>query len=332
MHGGNSMRELKNKELIAGLVVLILLSVTAMILIVKKEVVKQPNQKEQIVAEAAPTTLTEDTVVKAETNQNDAVGSVADVSKETGSTEKNVLTTGQTGENYVAAVMKEYKGEEWQLSELFDYWNQYQLDAVADLIRLERVRTITDELKGTNYFYYYGDVDKNGKPSGKGLAVYADNTYYCGEWKAGVRSGAGMWLQIYPDKTATINGVKGVTEHLYNGTFLNDLPNGTGQEHFEYDLEIMNKNDAFANVIGEFKDGYYDGELYIMTIASNGRTTDWEADAKKGTFIKLKNVSVSAMGNEAVWENMEEDGMEDKDFYWIHPTKNSNYGIYGLKK
>lgn len=328
------MRELKNKELIAGLIILILLSITAMVLIVKKEVKKSPDKKAQVI-ENVTEVSSEDSVQKnteeKSTVENDTQTST-EASDSISKKNNNKMQNAQTGEKYVPAVMKEYKGETWQLEELYNYWDQYQLNAVEDLIRLERVRTITDELKGTNNFYYYGSTDKNGKPDGKGLAVYANNAYYCGEWKGGLRSGEGMWLQIYPDKAATINGVKGVVEHSYNGMFLNDYPNGTGQEHFDYDMSILDRDDAYNNVIGNFKDGYYDGELYIMTINRRNSTTDWNADAKKGVYLKLEDVSISASGDEAVWENEEEDGLDQEDFLWMHPSKNGNFGIYGLKK
>ena len=155
---------------------------------------------------------------------------------------------------------KEYKGEEmWQMEEIYHYWMDYKLDAVDDLIHLPRVRTITNELKGSNDFYYYGQTDGKGKPSGSGLAVYADNTYYCGDWKDGKRHGKGMWWKIFPDKTGTINGVPGVTAHSYNGTWANDYPNGEGQEHFDFDYSLVKGEYVITNVIGNFKDGYYDG-------------------------------------------------------------------------
>lgn len=334
------MRELKNKELIAGLIILILLSITAMILIVKKEMKQSPSKKIQTEEESTiqQTTASEEEeeteAPKTQVAKAPAVKPQKTDNKKSSSTSEKKKVVVQNGEKYTPATLKEYKGKdrESQLEELYNYWNEYQLNAVADLIRLERIKAISKELKGTNNFYYYGDKDKNGAPDGNGLAIYENNAYYCGEWKNGVRSGEGMWLQIYPDKAVTINGVKGVIEHSYNGMFAQDYPNGKGQEHFDYDMSIIDKNDAYNNVIGNFKDGYYDDELYIMTINQDGHTTDWDASAQKGVFLKLKDVSVSQSGFEAVWEKSEEDGLDEEDFKWLHPTTNGNFGIYGLKK
>lgn len=327
------MRELKNKELIAGLVILILLSITAMVLIVKKEL-KQPETKKAQIVESSREEVTEsESITELETIEKELVKEkpVTNKQKENANVQTQKIVV-QNGEKYISASLKKYNDEENQLKELFDYWDQYQLDAVGDLVRLERIKNISKELKGTNNYYYYGDTDKNGKPEGRGLAVYANNAYYCGEWKNGLRSGEGMWLQIYPDKAVTLNGVKGVIEHSYNGMWLADYPNGTGQEHLEYDLSIIDKDDAYNNIIGNFKDGYYDGELYIMTIDQDGDTIDWNADATEGIYLKLKDVSVSQMGKEAVWEKSEEDGLDEEDFLWLYPSENGNFGIYGLKK
>lgn len=336
------MRELKNRDLIIGLIILIVLASTALILIVQKEIKKTPKEDKVVAIDITQeyTTVTEELEPNEEQNQMEKKASESN--KQSGKTlpsDKTTSNKSTTSEDFVnekedkykPALLKEYKGDSWQLEELYHYWNDYQLNAVEDLIRLERVRAITDELKGTNQFYYYGERDKNNKPSGSGLAIYADNTYYCGEWSNGMRNGQGMWLRIYPDKPATIGGTKGVMEHSYNGKFVNDYPNGAGQEHYDYDLSLLNKNDAFANVIGNFKDGYYDGEVYIMTIDKDGHTIDWDTDVKAGVFQAYAKEK-SASGFEPVWEKKDSDGLEDEDYFWIHPTKNKNYGIIGLKK
>ena len=163
-----------------------------------------------------------------------------------------------------------------------------------------------------------------------GVAVYANNTYYCGDWKNGKRHGKGMWLRLFPDKPSTVNGVTGVLEHSYNGQWENDLPNGNGQEHIEYDLEVMEGSDIILNVIGSFKDGYYNGELYIMTIEKSGSTTDWEASAQKGVFDYFHN-RYSTTGKLPVWERMEE-VEEGTQYRWLDEPENVNWGISGLKK
>ncbi len=334
-----TMRELKNREIIAGLLILILLAITALILIIKKEIGNgkvAPNDANVSVQEAE----TENMEAIGETGNSvdnfkntDQITQDKNPSKKN-KTSENISTVQNVSDKYVTATLKEYKTDDWQLKELFFYWDEYQLDAVEDLIRLERVRAITNELSGTNNFYYFGDTNDNGNPNGKGLAVYANNTYYCGEWKNGKRSGEGMWLRIYPDKTATVDGNSGVTEHLYNGMFSNDYPNGTGQEHIEYDLTKLNKDDAVTNAIGNFKDGYYDGEMYIMTISTQNSTTDWYGDAKKGSFIPIEDKK-NTTGKEPVWKKGDgaaDTGDADDEYYWMLPRINNNLGISGLKK
>ena len=318
------MRDLKNKEVIAGLIILILLSITAMILIVRKEL------NSDIVLPSQTDIEKNNEIDKEETKVIEDNSSISTVTEmENNTTESITKDSDSISEKYVSATLKEYTTDDWQLKELFYYWDEYQLDAVEDLIRLERVRVITNELAGTNNYYYYGEKDGSGKPNGNGLAVYANNAYYCGEWKNGLRSGEGMWLQIFPDETATINKVKGVKEHLYNGMFENDYPNGSGQEHFEYDIDLLNTDDAIANAIGTFKDGYYDGDMYIMTISTLNSTTDWNAKAKKGVFIPLEDKK-STTGQEPVWEKSE--GDEEDIYYWMLPSTNHEFGICGLKK
>lgn len=350
------MKEIKNKEVIIGLIALIVLCITAIFLILKREFPKDQKNIVSVEEMGIEGAVNEEEAALYESTGNAASKKEA----ENGAleTEKEALKQASEeqiakkqsaskdsveelelreyadidGEYYTSPQYAEYTGENmWQLEELFYYWDEYKLEAVDDLVRLPRLRTaFTNELTGTNEFYYYGSLNKSGLPEGTGIAVYENNTYYCGEWKNGKRHGKGMWLQIFPDKPSTVNGVPGVVEHSYNGQWENDLPNGNGQEHFEYDLEEMEGEDIIVNVIGSYKDGYYDGELYIMTIEKNGSTIDWEASAQKGVFNYFHN-RYSTTGKLPVWERMEE--IEDGTQYrWLDETENVNWGISGLKK
>jgi len=141
-----------------------------------------------------------------------------------------------------------------------------------------------------------------------------------------------MYWKIYPDKTGMLNNVPGVTEHIYNGEWLNDLPNGEGQEHISYDCDIMDGEYVINNVIGNFKDGYYDGELYIMEIKGEHNTTDWEATANMGVFDYCGETR-SASGRRKVWKRMKEsDEYGDDNFAWLFEEENTGFGVYGLKK
>ena len=353
------MKELKNKEIIIGLIVLIVLCIVAIVLIIRRESPKDTADNSPMVVEEkteydeeADMQLAEEPkgALEAEEVQaaidNLAITDEPDADmvndteksskKESESVEKAELALYEeakvleAGGYHTEPELKTYTGEDmWQLEELYNYWIDYKLEAVDDLIRLPRVRTLTNELEGTNYFYYYGQTDSKGRPSGSGLAVYADNTYYCGDWKEGKRSGQGMYLKIFPDKAGTINGVEGVLEHMYNGSWANDYPNGEGQEHFSFDYDVLDGDCIIANVIGNFSDGYYDGELYIMTTNDKEVPTDWEASAKRGVF-NYCNKKVSAKGKRTVWEKTKSNEESD-DFYWLDESENTGFGIYGLK-
>lgn len=338
------MKELKNKEVVIGLVILIILCVVALALIIKREF---PGEKSsQIVQPPVATEEFQDAQAgyQAADLEVDVKDSEAGTKTEALEKEENEVLlqadkmeslalnskSVETVEFAQPPVFVKYTGEEmWQLEELYGYWKDYQLEAVDDLIRLPRVRTLTNELSETSRFYYYGDTNSDGLPHGSGIAVYADNAYYCGEWKNGKRHGKGMWLQIFPDKNVVLNGVPGVTEHSYNGQWQNDYPNGEGQEHISYDEDEMDGDCVITNVIGGFKDGYYDGSLYIMAFDKEGAIVDWEANAKKGVFVYYHD-RPNASGKLPVWKDMKEE--EDDVFHWLDESENVNWGIFGLKK
>ena len=357
------MKDLKNKDVILGLIVLIILCMIAIVLIIKREFPEEINKEIEAVPIAMEETVKTETAVGSDTSaimsggydmgepqlqeelkQEEAAQmdtaeekEKVQLAKEEVLLEQNKMESLGLGSSTMQAkefaeppVYKEYTGEDmWQLEELYAYWKDYQLEAVDDLIRLPRVRTMTNELSDTSRFYYYGEKNSDGLPHGSGLAVYADNAYYCGEWKNGKRHGNGMWLQIFPDKTVIMNGVPGVTEHSYNGQWQNDYPNGEGQEHISYNEEEMDGEYMITNVIGGFKDGYYNDSLYIMAFDKGGGTTDWEATAKKGAF-NYYHERYNASGECPVWKEMKES--EEDVFRWLDEPENVNWGISGLKK
>ena len=155
----------------------------------------------------------------------------------------------------------------------------------------------------------------------------------CEEWRDGLRHGKGMWLEvaIYTEENAEYN--LGVVEHSYSGQWSKDLPNGEGQEHFSYDLELlkqenMKEGKCITNVIGDFKDGYYNGEMYIMTIDSRRKSADWYGTCEGGVWKPIKKGTTT----DAVWESSEKYSDGDPMFHYLLPKENQNYGIMGLKK
>ncbi|MBQ9644546.1 MAG: hypothetical protein IJV26_10975, partial [Lachnospiraceae bacterium] len=80
------------------------------------------------------------------------------------------------------------------LEQLSYYWQRDEKAAVDDLVRLPRFRYMSQQLKGTREYFYWGDEDENRMPNGTGVAVYANNQYYFGQFENGLRSGQGTWF------------------------------------------------------------------------------------------------------------------------------------------
>ena len=352
------MKEWKDKEVIIGLVIIIILGAIALFLLIRREV--NLSKDEPMILEETYGQTENDILEEAVQEEDSVVAETEEAGEnetESGNETETILANVQVvteetskqfseeekknfklydilgNEKYVAATLTERKQDDDQLKELYDYWDQYKLDAVADLVRLERMQNISEELKGKNKFYYYGSFDRLGRPNGKGLAVYEDNTYYFGEWKEGLRHGKGMWMEItvYNEENKDMN--KGVIEHSYNGQWSKDLPNGEGQEHFTYDYDVLKNTElpndkCISNVIGDFKDGYYHGEMYVMTVDNSGNSKDWLGVCKDGVW----EIITKGQTTDAVWVSYEKDDQGNSEYYYMFPQENKNYGIMGLKK
>lgn len=354
------MKEWKNKDVIIGLIVIIILGLIALFLLIRRELKHNPVQENITVNESIEEYEMEEVieVVQEEEVSEEPVEETAEVPQEMEETvqlsdteviQKVTMGTGAAiekerkqnkqlyeifgKEQYTPAALTDRKKDDGQLKELYEYWESYKLNAVGDLIRLERFQKMSEELTGSNKFYYYGSVDRLGRPSGTGVAVYEDNTYYYGEWKEGLRHGKGMWLEVavYTEENQKKN--LGVVEHSYNGQWSKDLPNGDGQEHFTYDYEVLEESSlqdgkVIANVLGNFKDGYYHGEMYIMTTDEEGNTFDWKGNCSNGIWTVIMEGNTT----NAVWESYETDENQEISYHFIYPEHNKEWGIAGLKK
>lgn len=330
------LKDIKEKEVLIGFIVIFILGSIALFLLIRRE---GAGKKE---VSDALTKNTKENVLETEGMLSEAAE--ISLSKSIVAVDNNDLYTEEEStlpplyrilgrEKYKAASLTERKEEDYQLKELYEYWDAYKLDAVEEVVRLERWQKISQELKGTNKFYYYGAVDALGRPSGKGLGVYEDNTYYFGEWKEGLRHGKGMWLEVAIYTEENMDKNLGVVEHSYNGAWSKDLPNGEGQEHFSYDYSVLKaedvkKNECIANVIGGFKDGYYHGEMYVMTTDEEGTIKEWSATCKNGVW----EILMAGNTTDAVFECYDKDEKGNTEYHYMYPENNKNYGIIGLKK
>ncbi len=208
-----------------------------------------------------------------------------------------------------------------QLQEMMAYWEDNNQQALDDLAKLDHYIAMSWQLKGTTDFYYYGDVNGNGQPEGKGIAVYADNQYYYGGWKNGVRSGAGTWIHYHIHHTENTKDL--YTYHQYAGVWANDLPEGEGAEHYEYNLALLEERVGYdANLIGSYSQGLVHGDFYITNLYADGSAKEWNASAEHGSWIYL-NENKDKKGNRTVYVEI-----NDPDNYiWMHPKDNVNIGV-----
>ncbi len=134
-------------------------------------------------------------------------------------------------------------------------------------------------------FYYYGERSSAGQPDGTGIACYADNAYYYGEWSNGKREGNGKWVRFYVYYDDDTTSDRAYREHMYAGEWKNDLPDGEGQEHYELDMSKAAKKERYIqNVIGTFRSGFYSGEMYLTTLNWDGNQEEWNGFADAGIW------------------------------------------------
>ena len=208
-----------------------------------------------------------------------------------------------------------------QLAEMMYYWDQNNQKALDDLANLERFLAMSWQLRGTKEFYYYGDRNGAGQPHGKGIAVYADNQYYYGEWQNGVRSGQGKWMHYHIDLKENKKDL--YTYHQYVGGWYNDLPEGEGSEHYEYDMSLLKENVGYnTNLIGTYSKGLVHGDFYLTNIYSDGSMKEWNAKADAGSWIYLsKNRDKVGRGPVLV------DTKDPENYIWMTPKENCDIGV-----
>ncbi len=215
--------------------------------------------------------------------------------------------------------------KEFIMNEMMPYFADNNLDAIWDLAHLKRYVKLSASLKNTGTYYYQGGVDSDGKPDGIGLAIYENNSYYYGSWSHGLRSGDGRWIRFYIDEIGAKPTKKTYQSHSYSGMWSNDLPNGEGAEHYDVDIsQLTSKDRIIQNVVGNFTNGLYDGEMYANTVDYIGNVEEWDGVAHQGVFDLWRDMS--RIGECSVWKNKTDSEL----CLDIDKSENKNQGIREL--
>ncbi len=245
--------------------------------------------------------------------------------KKKNETKKNTAAKTISGNDPFAAAESVNKTNEEMLLEMSGYWQESNMEAVEDLAHLGWYMKMSASIADENTFYYYGERNAQGQPQGTGIACYADNAYYYGQWVNGKREGQGEWIKYYVYYDGDTTSDKAYRHHMYMGEWANDLPNGDGQEHYELDMKQAAKKDRYMqNVIGTFKDGLYSGEMYLTTLNWDGNQEEWNGFADEGVWspygaaTNKKEVPIC------------QDVDDDNNYLWISVRSNKDKGIEEL--
>ena len=214
------------------------------------------------------------------------------------------------------------------LGDLASYWDNYDLDAVDYLIRMEKYQYMSGLLDGSSDYFYVGEENKDGLPHGKGIACYAGNQYYYGDFKDGKREGGGFWYQIFIQDGPYSKANNGIYGHSYQGQWANDLPFGEGQEHLDIDTAYLSGR-IVTNVIGSFINGYYSGEMTVITMDPENGEIGWRGEAINGTWVPIRSgISEDSKKKKQipVLVNVE----NDTNYFWMLKDENYGQGITGL--
>ena len=298
------------------------------------------DMMESVIEESQSQTMTESREDTEDTKPSQAAGKETENTQE--DTLKNELPRGKektassqtkdnaakrtiSGNDPFAAAQGVNKTNEEMLMEMAGYWEQGNQEAVDDLANLAWYRKMSDSIRDENTFYYYGERNSSGQPHGTGVACYADNAYYYGEWVNGKREGNGKWLHYYVYYDDDLASDRAYNLHMYAGDWANDMPNGEGQEHYDLDMSKAAKNDRYLqNVIGTFRDGLYSGEMYLTTLDPGGKQEEWNGIAEEGIWspygaaTNKKEVPVCR------------DVANDDNYLWLMVKNNKERGIEEL--
>ena len=77
------------------------------------------------------------------------------------------------------------------------------------------------------------------------------------------------------------------------------------------------------NVIGGFKDGFYHGDMYIMTVDASGNTKDWGGSCENGVW----DVIYHGSSTDSVWESYEVDQNGQHEYHYLFPKGDVFYSL-----
>ena len=284
---------------------------------------EQQEMEEQVLSEEEKKPAVEQTVPE-ETEEEEEEESEPEEEEEpvSADNEKTAIVVDVEDENDEAYT------KEFILKEAYPYFADNKQDAIWDLAHLKRYVKLSKGLEGTGDYYYQGDVDGEGKPHGKGLAIYEKNSYYFGDWSHGVRSGKGTWFRFYINQKNKNNAMGVYMSHTYSGDWADNLPNGEGAEHYDVDISKLTstKGRMLQNVVGPFKNGLYNGDMYANTVDYIGTVQEWDGIAQEGVFTLWRDMS--AIGECSVWRNKDDHSL----CLDIDKSENKNQGIRELLK
>lgn len=278
---------------------------------------EQQDLEEQVLEEEKPAAvepLTEETEEEEEPEEEDELVSADN--------EKTAIVVDIEDENDEAYT------KEYILKEAYPFFADNNQEAIWDLAHLKRYVKLSKGLEGSGDYYYQGDVNSEGKPHGTGLAIYEKNSYYFGEWSHGTRNGKGTWFRFYINQKNKTNAMGIYMSHSYAGEWADNLPNGQGAEHYEVDISKLapTQGKILQNVVGPFKNGLYNGDMYANTVDYTGNVQEWDGVATDGVFTLWRDMS--AIGECAVWRYVDDHSV----CLDIDKSENKNQGIRELLK
>lgn len=286
-----------------------------------QSVVKEETEESRSVPEDTAG-ATEEDGQKQEKSTESQLPSGKEKNKEKKTSDQSLKTRTISGNDPFAGAESSGKTNEEMLMEMSAYWEQDNMNAVSDLAHLAWYMKMSASIADENTFYYYGERNAQGQPEGTGIACYADNEYYYGQWSGGKREGQGEWVKYYVYYDDDTTSDRAYRLHMYMGEWADDMPNGDGQEHYDLDLgQAALKDRYLQNVIGTFKNGLYSGEMYLTTLNWDGNQEEWNGFADEGIWSPYG--AATSKKEVPICQDVD----DDSNYLWIEVRKNKERGI-----